>query len=135
MNPQGVNVICRKCKRSAPAEQFVMSLDDKIMVCPLCILDSRKSNSKMTNSSHKTTVVSPVKGTAVKKSADWDADDDYLERMNKQKLAVPKVEFIRIDAFNVKYTCPKCKYVFVYNEDKNHPKHCPFCTRLVSLKS
>ncbi|MBU1201013.1 MAG: hypothetical protein KKA51_00800 [Nanoarchaeota archaeon] len=77
-------------------------------------------------------VVSPVSKVSDKpKPAGWDAEDAYLEKM-KKKIDITKPVVQEIDEERVKYTCLKCKYVFVYNMFKEYPKTCPYCKTPVS---
>jgi ribosome-binding protein aMBF1 (putative translation factor) len=37
-----IKAICKICGREAPAEQFVLDVDFKKMVCPACVKDKHK---------------------------------------------------------------------------------------------
>ena len=45
-----------------------------------------------------------------------------LKRKEESVFTVEK-----IDATKVKYICPKCKYNFVYDTERQHPGRCPYC--------
>lgn len=125
MNSDEVKAVCRNCGKPGPAEKFVLDYKLKIMVCPTCIADMKKKAVKP--------VVSEEKKLSSTKPKDWDADDEYLAKLNKKKPGeVPKPVFTKIDDFKIKYPCSKCKYVFVYNLEKNHPRVCPYCRTPVS---
>ena len=131
MNNNEIKAICRKCKRSALAEEFVMDHDAKIMVCPLCVAEKRKKDVKPINN--------PVKGFSSqtgtiksKQPRDWDKEDEYLEKVAKKKPVEPKRSFERIDDQKISYVCTKCNYKFAYNEYKKYPKTCPYCKHPVA---
>ncbi|MFH1770011.1 MAG: hypothetical protein ABH828_00465 [archaeon] len=124
-----VKAVCRKCKRSASADEFVMDHDAKMMVCPLCVADKRKKDVKPVN--NPTKGFSSQAGIKSDKPVDWDKEDEYLEKMAKKKPTEPKQSFTRIDARKISYICPKCKYKFAYDEFKEYPKTCPYCRKPV----
>ena len=62
------------------------------------------------------------------KPVGWDSDDDYLEKLYKQKKQVQgDVAYERLSDTKIRYTCSKCKYKFVYDTEKKYPDSCPYC--------
>lgn len=135
--------VCKKCGRSAPAESFVLDHLCGMLVCPDCLKESKfqskTSNdavSKMTSNIFSNTKIKPVpKAMAqpvekpveeVKKPVGWDSEDEYLERMHKQRDKL-KINFERLDESRIRYVCTKCGYKFVYHTEKRYPSACPNC--------
>lgn len=118
--PSEIKAICKRCKRSAPSEKFVLDTDYRMMVCPYCILEKRDKKMQAGAAQQKQEIVR-------NKPAGWDSDDDYLEKAAEQKKASSGVIFERIDAEKIKSKCPKCKYGFIYNTAKKFPSSCPYC--------
>lgn len=120
MDNKDIKVKCKRCGRSANADEFVLDPDFKMMVCPFCIKDKRMKHEvyvELEKEKEKKNVV--------------DKEDEHLERAYKAKLKqTVKVE--RIDDEKVKYKCPKCGYSFIYNPARNIPARCSYCGSDVS---
>lgn len=141
--------VCKKCGRSAPAESFVLDNLCGMLVCPDCLKEqkfqSKTSNSvvsKMTSDILMGTKTKPAPSAAtqpvqkpveaVKRPTGWDSEDDYLERVHKQRDKL-KVNFERLDESRIRYVCTKCGYKFVYHTEKKYPSACPNCgTRVIT---
>jgi hypothetical protein len=124
-----VNVTCKRCGMQAHADEFVLDPIYKMLVCPNCVKE-RRSQSMMKKPEPKPEEVqtSDVKAKIPGKTKprDWDAEDEFLERANKdKKRATGNIE--TIDAEKLRYTCPHCNFKFVYNKITKHPRQCPFC--------
>lgn len=135
--------VCKKCGRSAPAESFVLDHLCGMLVCPDCLKEqkfqsktSSSAVSKIASDIFMGTKTRPATNTAtpplqkpvekVERPAGWDSEDDYLERMHKQRDKL-KVNFDRLDESRVRYVCTKCGYKFVYHTGKRYPSACPNC--------
>jgi DNA-directed RNA polymerase subunit RPC12/RpoP len=117
-----IKVKCKKCGRQAPANSFVLDAEDRMMICPNCIKDRR--NKVVINKE-----LQEKREEENRRPAGWDAEDEYLEKTYRHKVDVAagtRVE--RIDSEKVKYSCPHCKYRFVYNTVKKTPATCPYCS-------
>jgi len=125
-----VRVKCGICGRSAAAEEFVLDFDYKKMACPLCIRD-KKMKEKIKQAAPDPEAIQDAIHSEKQRSAirpiDYDKDDEYLERVYKDKIK-SAVSVENIDGERVKYRCPRCKYLFIYNTIKNMPANCPYCT-------
>ena len=111
---------CRKCGNDAPATDFRMHYDYKMMVCPNCFKGAK--------------VVPKVENKVVakeelpQKAPGWDKDDEYLERAVKFKREKEGGVFKKIPGSNqVMCTCPSCKYAFRYDPVRKIPYACPYC--------
>jgi DNA-directed RNA polymerase subunit RPC12/RpoP len=123
-----VSAKCRRCGKTAPSNSFVLDPDYKLMVCPQCIKEKREAQRvRQEVEKHKTEKQEQPK---TDKPAGWDSEDEYLERQSKRKEET-KISAERIDSTKVKYTCQSCKYAFVYDTEKRHPKACPYCNAQV----
>ena len=134
-----IKVTCKRCGKSSPAEQFVLDPIYRMMVCPSCVRDRQsKSASELKprreEPAQQQKVVSkeifPQKKQEVvqeRKPAGWDADDDFLSKTQKIKMA-GMVTVQQIDHERVKYKCPGCNYAFTYNLIKKIPARCPYCS-------
>lgn len=112
-----IDVTCRRCGRKALSTEIVLDPVYKQMVCPDCVKE-RKG---------KEMVQKEMKEQKIKKQPGWDREEDYVERENDNKIAVQ-----RIDSSKVKYTCPKCRYKFIYDQDRKFPSVCPYCSAEIS---
>jgi len=113
---QDVKAVCKKCGKMAPASSFVLSSTLRMMVCPNCAKIGKESIEKQQQKEME----------ASKKPAGWDSEDDYLERAFKEKSKdAAYVE--KIDDTKVRYTCPKCRYKFVYDTIRKYPASCGYC--------
>jgi len=120
--PNTLSAKCRKCQRPSSVAAFVLDPVYKMMVCPNCVKDRRsqeivQKELKQLKESGKVEKPQP-KG--------WDAEDEKLERAFKAKKE-NVVEAERIDPDKIKYSCPKCSYKFIYDEDRKKPNSCPYC--------
>lgn len=113
-----VEVKCRKCGRSAPADSFVLDHVYRMVVCPNCAKDRKRQESI-----HKE--VGEMKKDAKQKPKDWDDEDAMLEKMHKPAPQPVHVE--PIDSENVRIKCPKCSYTFKFNKVRMVPRSCPYC--------
>ena len=137
---------CKKCGQSVPANSLVLDNLYGALVCPGC-LKRRPSSSKEevlkatsdvlagmktkpAPSLAQGTVQPPVQEEVKKQPPGWDSEDDYLERIHKQKEKL-KVNFEKLDDFRVRYICTKCGYKFVYHTEKRYPSACPNCGTVV----
>ncbi|MFH1439566.1 MAG: hypothetical protein ABIG89_03305 [Candidatus Woesearchaeota archaeon] len=129
MSDTGIKAVCKKCSKKALATEFILDPVYKMMVCPLCVKE-RKNKENIA----RTKAVEEKEKTTKKeiKPHGWDQEDEYLEKIHKQKEKEKiKVEIQRIDREKIRYTCPKCKYTFIYNEIKKQPSRCPYCTSTI----
>lgn len=134
MSQSGIKAKCRRCGKESPVDEFVLDPIYKMMVCLTCVKErhlkekvaaeirSNKKNvastSAISDEEHPTEAKNKPKG--------WDLEDEYLERVYKQK-SKNMAEVITIDKERVKYECPKCKFSFIYNVLKNIPTRCTYC--------
>lgn len=120
-------ILCKKCGKRAPADSFVLDHLLKRVVCPDCAKKSKIDKRTIT-------AIAPVheKKEEASKPAGWDSEDEYLEKVYKQRKAAD-TNFERIDYDNVRYVCSKCTYKFVYSIPKRYPGVCPNCgTRVIT---
>ena len=109
-----VNIICKACNRSAPANQFKLHYKYKQVVCPRC--QSGKEPAK------KEVKVEPPKPPG------WDQEDEYLEKMAHQRKEENQAQFSKVAGTNqVVCTCFSCKYEFKYDPFRKSPRTCPYC--------
>ena len=119
----GVKAVCRRCGKTALASDFVLDHIYRLMVCPNCIKERKdKDNLHIKLEKEKGLHKEQEKN----KPAGWDAEDEYLEMVCKQKAAASG-NLQRIDKDRINYKCPKCKRAFIYNQTKRFPNTCPFC--------
>jgi hypothetical protein len=120
---QNIKIKCRKCGRQAPANEFVLDSEYRMVVCPNCIKERDVKNK---------IEVKAQEQEEVKKRPGWDYEDEYLEKAYKAKKGNQLV-FEKVSEDKIKYICPKCKNMTLYNVVKKFPSLCPFCGRKVSL--
>jgi len=109
-----VKAKCKNCDKEAPAEQFKLHYQFKMMVCPDCF-------------SGKTQKQQEMKKAEPKKPVGWDMDDEYLQKHQRMKEK-EKPRFRRIPGTDqVECTCKGCKYAFKYDPFRKKPRTCPFC--------
>jgi DNA-directed RNA polymerase subunit RPC12/RpoP len=120
MNTGGIKVKCRHCNKESNSDTFTLDPVYGMMVCQNCV-NERRSKSFSIKKGVKEEP-KPVEN----KPKGWDAEDDMLTKSYKQKVE-SYVQVKKVDTDKVKYKCPKCKYEFVYNVDKNQPPKCPYC--------
>jgi len=119
-----IKVKCRKCGRQAKPEEFILDPFYGMMVCPLCVKE-RKNKDRIHREIE--TMKNEKKEEDVKRPADYDSDDIYLEKAYKTKM-MNTVKVDRVGEDKVRYTCPKCSYTFEYNTARNIPGRCPYCS-------
>ncbi len=121
----GVKAKCKRCGRQEDAATFVLDSVYKIMVCRDCVKE-RKEKENMAKEKEEALKIEE------QKPAGWDSDDEYIEKKYSIKKAdEPQIQ--RINSTKVKYTCQKCGYTFVYDEEREAPKICPYCGKSVSF--
>jgi DNA-directed RNA polymerase subunit RPC12/RpoP len=134
MMNKGVSAVCKRCGRSSPAEQFILDPIYGMMVCQLCVKE-RKGKSAAAQIKQDRNAVQQKKEEEVRnRPPGWDKEDEYLERSYAKKRE-SQVGVERIDGSHVNYSCPKCKYRFIYDTERKHPKVCPYCnSQIFSMK-
>ena len=86
------------------------------MVCPGCFKGKALPKEK-------------VKKVEPPKPPGWDSDDDYLEKISRQRQVEEKAQFKKIPGTDyVRCTCLKCKFQFRYDPFKKRPRVCPYCS-------
>lgn len=124
MDGPSVKVKCRRCGGEAPADNFKLHYEYKMMVCPNCFSSSKKPQ--------------PVKPLPLAgkeeppKAPGWDAEDVYLEKAYRLKKESQTAVFRRIPSSSqLMCTCPGCKYTFKYDPERQYPTVCPYCNNKV----
>ncbi|HIJ11796.1 TPA: hypothetical protein HA278_07085 [Candidatus Woesearchaeota archaeon] len=113
----GIKAACRRCGTSVPYDQLKLHYEYKQMVCQGCFKGKKTLENKV-----KTPKPEPPK------PAGWDKEDEYLEKISRQKKEQQKAQFVKIPGTDfVKCTCMKCKYQFKYNPFTKRPTCCPYC--------
>ncbi|MFH1850649.1 MAG: hypothetical protein ABH879_10820 [archaeon] len=124
----GVDAKCRVCGKNHPVSSFVLDTKYMMMVCAECSKKARQSKEARKPKEASDDVNVRVVGS--QKPAGWDAEDEYLAKVQKQKKRPgEETPVIRVDMERVKYRCPKCNYEFLYNIVRKHPGVCPYCAR------
>lgn len=121
---------CKRCGKLAVPEQFVLDPYFNMVVCPFCVKERKTKSYEEQNKGQ----VAPQTNMAIKpqvtnpneKPMDWDKDDEYLEKVQKQKEDSKPV-LKKIGGSKVRYPCTRCRFVFIYDEDRNYPVKCPYC--------
>ena len=109
-----VKAKCKNCGKEAPAEQFKLHYQIKMMVCPDCFSGKTQKQQEMKKAE-------PVR------PAGWDLEDDYLQKHQRMKEK-EKPQFKRIPGTDqVECTCRGCKFAFKYDPFRKKPRTCPFC--------
>ena len=104
---------CKNCNNFALAEQFKLHYKHKMVVCPSCFSGRTEQLKK------KVELIKPP---------GWDTEDEYLEKLIKQRQEDKVVKFTKISGTHqVICTCLKCKYEFKYDPFKKTPRSCPYC--------
>ena len=117
-----VKAKCRNCGKYVNASELKLDPIFRMMVCPTCIKE-RKTREQV----HEEVKIKKQQELEKKnKPADYDIEDDYLEKAYKQKMK-ETVILEKISDEKGKYACPQCKYSFVYNFMKKIPSKCPYC--------
>jgi DNA-directed RNA polymerase subunit RPC12/RpoP len=126
-----VSAKCKRCGKTAPSTSFVLDPDYKLMVCPQCIKEKKEAERVRRELEKKKTEKQELAAKETpEKPKGWDSEDEYLERHSK-KIETVNVAAERIDNTKIRCTCPSCKYAFVYDTAKKHPKACPYCNAQV----
>ncbi len=111
-----VKASCKRCGNSVPSDQFKLHFEYRMMVCPPCFKGKPIEKEK------------PVVKNEPPKPPGWDKEDEYLERLVKQRREENQAQFQRIPGTQqVRCTCFKCKYVFKYDPFRKMPRTCPYC--------
>lgn len=114
-----VKAQCRVCNNFAQADQFRLHHDYRQMVCPNCF-------------SGKTAKQAEAKKEEPLKPAGWDAEDDYLEKTQRQRKESSFSPFTKIPGSDLlKCACQSCKYVFKYDPSRHQPSSCPYCNGMI----
>ncbi len=81
---KSVEIKCRRCGKTAKAEDFALDYVYKMAVCPSCIKERKANDSKTIKQSVKE---AETQTEAPKKihPPGWDAEDEYLEKLARQK--------------------------------------------------
>jgi DNA-directed RNA polymerase subunit RPC12/RpoP len=117
---KSITAICRKCNKSAPAGEFRIDIDLKLMVCAGCFRQK-----------HPQKVIKNV--IEEQKPKDWDEVDELLAtRAQVKEFSTIKIREIG-ETGKVKYQCTHCKYRFSYNTIKKTPYRCPYCDASLPL--
>lgn len=148
-----IEVVCRRCGRRAPADEFKVDHVYKLAVCRVCYTERQKQESKKSESSskdEKTSVLNDVSSktntpklddkTKIEKSKifDEDEDDKYLkkefekkqERLKQERENVVRVK--KLSSNKVLYPCQNCGYKFKFNIETQRPLDCPFCGKKIN---
>jgi DNA-directed RNA polymerase subunit RPC12/RpoP len=121
-----VKVPCKRCGRMSPASQYILDPVYGMMVCQLCLKERKSKAAALVLRQDRQNAEAKKEEELKNKPAGWDAEDEYLEKAyarKKQSQAAAE----RIDSNHFNYTCPKCKYRFVYDTERKFPKACPYC--------
>ena len=117
-SPNVVKATCKQCGQQAPADQFKLHHQFRMMVCPNCY----------TGKTQKQAEQKAKEAEKPKRPAGWDADDEYLDRASRQKREQMDVQVSKIPGSSyVQYKCAHCKYSFKFNPDTRTPRTCPYC--------
>jgi DNA-directed RNA polymerase subunit RPC12/RpoP len=116
-----VKVKCRRCGKEVRPEEMVLDYVYRMMVCPSCVKE-RKTGEQVKKELKQQGIIKEKP-----KPAGWDAEDDYLERV-QQEREKSTIKVQKVDSDHVKYQCVKCKYSFLYNVTRKTPAVCPYCS-------
>ena len=110
---------CKACNNTAPANQFKLSHEHKMMVCPNCFSGKTKQLHEKIEKIRRETPPKPL---------GWDAEDEYLEKVTRLKVQIKKPKFERIPGTNqVRCICHNCEFKFKYDPFRKLPGTCPYC--------
>ncbi|MCX8147016.1 MAG: hypothetical protein N3D84_00955 [Candidatus Woesearchaeota archaeon] len=125
MEIKGVKAVCRNCGRYVNTNDLILDPVFKMMVCKECVKD-RKMRESVHKEAREMRLQKKQQGIIQEeKPAGWDYDDEVIEKAYKMKMKTSvKVEKV---GNKVKYSCPKCKYTFLYDPEKKKPARCPYC--------
>jgi DNA-directed RNA polymerase subunit RPC12/RpoP len=145
-----IEVICRRCGRKAPVDEFRVDHVYKLAVCRVCYTEREKNLPKkkkeeptlndlmLRNASDEKNVSAKEDRFQIKRSKLFDDDDEYLEKAIKKKeerIRLERENSIRvkkISADKVLYPCQNCNYKFKYNIVTRRPLVCPYCEKKIS---
>jgi DNA-directed RNA polymerase subunit RPC12/RpoP len=128
-NNQGIKVACRKCGKQVNSTELVLDGVYKMMVCPNCVKERKTQEAKKASAPEVEDEDLKIEAQQ-KKPVGWDAEDELLNRAAAEKeRQTVKVE--KLDGSRVKYSCPKCKYTFVYDTIRRFPSTCPYCSTTI----
>lgn len=137
-----IDVICRRCGRKAPSDEFKIDHVYKLAVCKVCYVEREKNLVKKKEEKTVSELMkeSPKqeKDYEIKKSKLFDEEDEYLEKavkkkkemLRKQRENVVKVKPLKEN--KVLYPCQNCNYKFKYNLETQRPLVCPYCESKVN---
>ncbi|MCC7574461.1 hypothetical protein KO361_02625 [Candidatus Woesearchaeota archaeon] len=139
-----IEVICRRCGKKAPADEFKVDHVYKLAVCNVCHTGRKKDLPKrpekektlreLTDEYIKKQSKKPER-YEILRSKIMEEDDDYLEkavRKKKEEMQRRKENAVKVTFLNgnkVLYPCQSCKYKFKYDIEKQRPTKCPYCEK------
>ncbi|MFH0978823.1 MAG: hypothetical protein V1837_05980 [Candidatus Woesearchaeota archaeon] len=124
---ESIRVKCRVCGKQVRTDELVLDPVYRKMVCQNCVNDRKQREQVHAEVKAQSQA---AKDTKKDSPAGWDREDEYLQRIHKQKMDdLVRVQWI--DKNTVKYICQKCAYQFKINVEKNMPSNCPYCSTAV----
>jgi len=118
----GVKAKCRVCGAEEDVEMFRLHHDFKQMVCSNCFTGKTKRLEEKKKEEAVQHADKPPK------PAGWDKDDEYLEKVSRQRQSELQSQFSKIPGSGqVQCKCTHCKYLFKYDPVKKVPRTCPYC--------
>jgi hypothetical protein len=123
---KSIKAVCKRCGKSSPVDSYVLDPYYRMMVCPTCVKERKDKERGAESMAQQNKEKAKQEEVMKSKPAGWDSEDELLERTQKQRKAV-SANFEKISDDKVKYTCPKCKYKFIYNTVSKYPSTCPYC--------
>lgn len=139
-----IEVICRRCGRKAPADEFKVDHIYKLAVCKVCYTDRKKDIPKKVEEKTSREQITPQELKTpenkyeIRKSKILDEDDEYLERAvekKKQEILRQKEDTVKVKNLQdnkVLYPCQHCTYKFKYNIQTQRPTKCPYCAKNIN---
>ena len=117
-----VRAKCKNCQREAPADQFKLHYQLRVMVCPDCFTGKTQKKQE-----------EQAKAVVEKRRpAGWDQEDEYLEKISRFKKQEQRMAFSKIQGTEMlQSTCKSCSFTFRYDPIKNAPANCPYCAAAV----
>lgn len=142
-----IEVICRRCGKKSPADEFKIDHVYQLAVCRTCYSEREKNLPKksrqeptlrsLTEQKLKQEPEPPSTGYEIRKSKIFDEDDEYLEKAVQKKQEEKKrqqqnrIRTKKISENKVLYPCQECNYEFKYNTETRRPVVCPYCEKKV----
>ena len=115
-----ISAVCKVCGNSSAADSFKLHHEYKKMVCPNCFSGRTKELHKREQEVQNKPEVKPP---------GWDKEDEYLEKLSKNRQEQNQTQFTKIPGTtDIKCLCFECKYSFKYDPFRKRPKHCPYCS-------